>query len=171
MSISKIKSTSLTGTFRVDSNRLLAYRLNARKTVLIAFFFITQVMAVISVVDSDPDTSPMLSYLLFFGILVIAGLIILFIGTAAERTVIKIDHEKISWINNGSTTTIALDEIGEVRDITNGFLIVRRGHKPEWHVYNDNFHEDLHRQHIIYVPYIIEEYYAIYNLARKVAKP
>jgi len=89
--------------------------------------------------------------------------------TPSERTVIVIDDQAIKKLIDGVvTTTIAIHEIGAMKDINNGFLIIKRHHHPVFRRTINYDHFDV--PYIIYVPRIILGYQNIYDFVKTFIK-
>jgi hypothetical protein len=157
--------------YAIDKSQIILHRFKARLLIIGVFFGLYLFFLAGSMLSGDNADEINITNYVFGGIFVFIVLVCLFFSSRAERAVIVITKDSVKRTVDGDTThQIALDEIGELRDFSRGFLIIKKGHSiPQSFFLKSNF-EHFDFQGIIYVPEIMNDYWIIHGFVRNALK-
>ena len=158
-------------TYTIDQSRILEHRISARLPVMGIFLGIYILFLTLSILGEDSLRHMKITTYMFATFFVFTVLVCFFFSSRAERTVITITEDSIRRTVDGATThIILLNEIGELKDFSRGFLIVKKGARISSTFYRRSYFEHSDFSGIIYVPKIMGGYRHLHNFIGNVLK-
>lgn len=158
-------------TYRIDKALIIENRIRVRLMLFGIMVGLYILFLTLSILSKDGSDAIGITNYMFLAIFIFAILVCLFFSSRAERTVIVITENSIKRIIDGETThTIPLHEIGELRDFSRGFVIVKKGTPISNTFFRRSNFEHFDFPGLIYVPEIIKGYWDIHNFVTNTLK-